>query len=235
LQLFPAETEPDVATDIRVLHEDEAILIVHKPAPLPMHASGRFHRNTLQNLLNLAYAPKYPRPVHRLDSNTTGLVLFARTRHFCRTLQRQFIDGTVDKRYLVRAMGHPEQDQFVAESPISCDPEIMGTRTIDQENGLAARTDFTVLERSADGTSLLEAKLGTGRTNQIRIHLWDLGHPVVGDPAYLLDRKIGSTQTLSLEDPPMQLHAWKLSFVHPLTSDRIAFESARPPWSEVRA
>jgi len=235
LQRFPAETEPDVATGIRVLHEDEAILIVHKPAPLPMHASGRFHRNTLQNLLNLAYAPKYPRPVHRLDSNTTGLVLFARTRHFCRTLQRQFIDGTVDKRYLVRAMGHPEQDQFVAESPISCDPEIMGTRTIDQENGLAARTDFTVLERSADGTSLLEAKLGTGRTNQIRIHLWDLGHPVVGDPAYLLDRKIGSTQTLSLEDPPMQLHAWKLSFVHPLTSDRILFESARPPWSEVRA
>lgn len=235
LQLFPAETEPDVATDIRVLHEDEAILIVHKPAPLPMHASGRFHRNTLQNLLNLAYAPKYPRPVHRLDSNTTGLVLFARTRHFCRTLQRQFIDGTVDKRYLVRAMGHPEQDQFVAESAISCDPEIMGTRTIDQENGLAARTDFTVLERSADGTSLLEAKLGTGRTNQIRIHLWDLGHPVVGDPAYLLDREIGSTQTLSLEDPPMQLHAWKLSFVHPLTSDRIAFESARPPWSEVLA
>ncbi len=235
LQLFPAETEPDVATDIRVLHEDEAILIVHKPAPLPMHASGRFHRNTLQNLLNLAYAPKYPRPVHRLDSNTTGLVLFARTRHFCRTLQRQFIDGTVDKRYLVRAMGHPEQDRFVAESPISCDPEIMGTRTIDQENGLAARTDFTVLERSADGTSLLEAKLGTGRTNQIRIHLWDLGHPVVGDPAYLLDREIGRTQTLSLKDPPMQLHAWKLSFVHPLTSDRIAFESARPPWSEVRA
>ncbi len=234
LQIFPAAKEPDVATGIQILHEDDAILVVHKPAPLPMHSGGRFHRNTLQNLLNLAYAPRFPRPVHRLDSNTTGLVLFARTRQFCRMLQCQFIDGTVDKRYLVRVLGHPEKDSFVAESAISHDSGAMGTRTIDDENGLSARTDFTVLGLYADGTSLLEAKLGTGRTNQIRIHLWELGHPVVGDPAYLLDRKIGKTQTLSLADPPMQLHAWKLSFVHPLTGEPISFESPRPPWSEVQ-
>jgi len=233
LQLFPAEIEPEVSAEIRILHEDDAILIVQKPAPLPMHASGRFHRNTLQNLLNPAYAPKFPRPVHRLDANTTGLVLFARTRHFCRLLQRQFIEGKVEKTYLVRAQGHPVQDVFFSEAAISCEPEAMGTRTIDEENGLAARTDFVVIGRCTDGTTLLEAKLGTGRTNQIRIHLWQLGHPVIGDLAYLSDQKIGHTQTLALGDPPLQLHAWKLSFNHPLTSDRVTFESAAPSWSQM--
>jgi len=231
VQTFPADVEPSVSANIRVLHEDEAILLVHKPAPLPMHASGRFHRNTLQSILNEVYAPKYPRPAHRLDSNTTGLVLFARTRHFSRVLQQQFIHGTVDKRYLVRAQGHPAQDVFFSESAISSEPDVMGTRKVD-EDGLASRTDFTVIERCADGTSLLEAKLGTGRTNQIRIHLWELGMPVVGDPAYLADRKIGDTQTLKPEDPPLQLHAWKLSFDHPGTGKRMEFETERPQWAE---
>ncbi len=233
VQIFPPDVEPPVSADIRVLHEDEAILLVHKPAPLPMHASGRFHRNTLQYILNEAYAPKYPRPVHRLDSNTTGLVLFARTRHFSRVLQRQFIEGTVDKRYLVRAQGHPGQDVFFSESAISSEPDVMGTRTIDEENGLASRTDFTVIQRCADGTSLLEAKLGTGRTNQIRLHLWELGMPVVGDPAYLPDRKIGDTQTLTPDDAPLQLHAWKLTFRHPLSGEVMAFETERPQWASL--
>ncbi|HEX7260935.1 MAG TPA: sulfurtransferase, partial [Luteolibacter sp.] len=231
IQIFPPAVEPDVSADIRVLHEDEAILVVHKPAPLPMHASGRFHRNTLQHILNSVYAPKYPRPVHRLDANTTGLVIFARTRHFCRLLQRQFLDGAVDKRYLVRALGHPEQDAFFSEAPISAEPDVLGTRGIDELDGLPSRTDFKVLERRADGTTLLEAKLGTGRTNQIRVHLWQLGFPVAGDPAYLPDGKIGDTQTLDPEAPPLQLHAWKLSFVHPMNGASMTFETERPQWS----
>jgi len=231
VQIFPPDVEPPVSADIRILHEDEAILLVHKPAPLPMHASGRFHRNTLQALLNEVYAPKYPRPVHRLDANTTGLVLFARTRHFSRVLQQQFIEGTVDKRYLVRSLGHPAEDVFFSEAPISAEPEALGTRGIDEENGLFSRTDFRVMERCADGTSLLEVKLGTGRTNQIRVHLWQLGHPVVGDQAYLPGRQIGSTQTLTPGDPPLQLHAWKLSFVNPASGERMDFETARPDWA----
>ena len=230
LQIFPPSVEPPVSAEIRVLYEDAAILLVHKPAPLPMHASGRFHRNTLQHILNQVYAPKFPRPVHRLDSNTTGLVLFARTRHFCRLLQRQFLDGEVDKRYLVRATGHPPQDQFFSDAPISNEPDVMGTRGIDEINGLASRTDFQVIERSADGSTLLEAKLGTGRTNQIRVHLWHLGFPVVGDPAYLPDGKMGDRQTLDLDSPPLQLHAWKLSFRHPSSGESMAFEAAPPAW-----
>ena len=231
VQIFPPNVEPPVCADIQVLHEDEAILVVRKPAPLPMHASGRFHRNTLQHLLNQVYAPKYPRPVHRLDANTTGLVVFARTRHFCRLLQRQFLEGAVDKRYLVRALGRPAQDAFYSEAPISSEPDVMGTRVIDEIDGLPSRTDFQVLERCEDGTTLLEAKLGTGRTNQIRIHLWQLGYPVAGDPAYLPDQRIGDTQTLDPEAPPLQLHAWKLSFQHPLSGAVMNFETERPAWS----
>jgi UPF0176 protein len=231
VQIFPPAVEPPVSADIRVVHEDEAILVVHKPAPLPMHASGRFHRNTLQHLLNEVYAPKYPRPVHRLDSNTSGLVVFARTRHFCRLLQGQFLEGAVDKRYLVRVAGHPPEDAFFSEAPISSEPDVLGTRVIDEAAGLPSRTDFQVLERSEDGTSLLEAKLATGRTNQIRIHLWQLGWPVVGDPAYLPDQRKGDSQTLDLDAPPMQLHAWKLAFDHPLRGERMTFQTELPAWA----
>ncbi len=231
IQVFPPAVEPPISAEIRILHEDEAILVVNKPAPLPMHASGRFHRNTLQHILNEVYAPKYPRPVHRLDANTTGLVVFARTRHFCRLLQNQFLEGSVRKRYLVRATGHPPRDEFFSEASISSLPDVMGTRSVDEINGLASRTDFRVIERCTDGTSLLEALLGTGRTNQIRVHLWQLGFPVVGDPAYLPGGKIGDKQTLEVDSPPLQLHAWKLSFRHPSSGETMEFEAGRPAWS----
>ena len=225
VQVFPSAAEPPVATDIRLLHEDESLIVVRKPAPLPMHPSGRFNRNTLQHILNLAYAPERPRPVHRLDANTTGLVLFARTRQCCRLLQLQFLAGTVEKRYLVRVGGHPPEDRFFSTAAIASAPGSLGTHAIDETNGRAARTDFEVVQRRADGTSLLEARLATGRTNQIRVHLWHLGFPVLGDPAYLADRAIGDTQTLDPTAPPLHLHAWRLAFQHPLTGERMEFEA----------
>jgi UPF0176 protein len=108
---------------------------------------------------------------------------------------------------------------------------VLGTRVVDEVEGLPSRTDFTVIERCADGTALLEAKLATGRTNQIRVHLWQLGFPVAGDPAYLPEGKSGDTQTLAPDSPPLQLHAWKLSFRHPRTGEKMEFETARPGWS----
>ncbi|MES2475438.1 MAG: sulfurtransferase [Verrucomicrobiota bacterium] len=231
LQVFPPDTEPPVSADIRVVHEDEAILVVNKPAPLPMHASGRFHRNTLQHILNEVYHPRYPRPVHRLDANTSGLVVFTRTRHFCRLLQRQFLEGEVEKIYQVRVCGHPAENAFFSEAPLSAKAGVLGTREIDEVDGLPSRTDFQVIERCADGTSLLEARLGTGRTNQIRVHLWQLGLPVVGDPAYLADGLTGDTQTLDLTSPPLQLHAWKLKFRHPRSDEAIEFEAPLPDWA----
>ncbi len=231
LQIFPLEVEPRVATDIRILYEDAALIVVGKPAPLPMHPSGRFRRNTLQHLLNLAYAPVTVRPVHRLDANTTGLVLLGKTRECCRLMQRQWMVGAVEKAYLVRVAGHPVDDVFFSDARISARPSVLGTTFIDEAGGRVSRTDFQVVERRDDGTSLLEARLGTGRTNQIRVHLWDLGHPVVGDPAYLAERLLGDTQTLDVDAPPLQLHAWSLAFCHPFSGERLHFTAVRPTWA----
>ncbi len=227
LQIFPPEVEPEVAKGIRILWDDEAVVVIEKPAPLPMHASGRYHRNTLQHLLNQVYEPKFLRPVHRLDANTRGLVLFARTRHYCRLLQRQFLEGRVEKIYRVRVQGHPVWEEKVCESAISAEPSGPGGRVVD-EDGLAARTDFKVIERCAEGTALLEARLGSGRTNQIRVHLWEMGYPVAGDPCYLPGGKMGDKQTLDVGDPPMELEAWKLVFTHPVSGETMEFENGTP-------
>jgi UPF0176 protein len=222
------EQEPDVNFGVRILHEDEALVVLEKPAPLPVHSCGRYNRNTLQYLLEKVYAPQVPHPAHRLDANTSGLLLVSRTRHFAGLLQPQFADGKVQKKYLAKVYGHPREDRFLCELPLSEQTRQAGARFAD-ENGLSARTEFQVLERLADGTSLLEVQPITGRTNQIRIHLWELGFPIVGEQLYLPNKQLGAVQTGAVEDPPLCLHARSLSFIHPLTRERVCFESS-PNW-----
>jgi len=233
LHKFRDVIEPDVDPRVEILHEDEALIVLNKPAPLPMHEGGRFHRNTLQHLLNEVYRPQKPRPAHRLDANTTGVVLVARTRHFAGRLQPQFARGTVEKRYLVRVQGWPAEDAFHCEVPISGESGRLGARTVDQDSGLASRTEFRVRSRGADGTALLEARPLTGRTNQIRIHLWHLGLPVCGDAVYLPGGKMGDTQTLAVDDPPLCLHAWRIKCAHPLTGRPVEFTAPPPGWAEL--
>ncbi len=229
--LLPGNVEPEVNAAIRILHEDEALIVVDKPAPLPMHPSGRFNRNTLQYFLGQAYLPQRPRPAHRLDASTTGVVVWTRTRHFAKLLQPQFTSGKVAKIYLVRTIGQPAEDRFSCEAPISAGPGAIGSRQIDEEDGLEARTDFLVLSRLADGTALLEATPRTGRTNQIRVHLWQLGLPVCGDPAYLPGQVHGSTMTPTPGGLPLCLHSWKISLLHPLTREPAHFEAPPPDWA----
>lgn len=228
----PATIEPEVSTDVVIRYEDEAFVIVDKPAPLPVHPSGRYNRNTLQHWMRELYHPENPRPVHRLDSNTTGLTLWARTRHFAGRLQEQFKNGTVDKRYLARVIGHPEANEFACDAPIRSTPGPLGSRGVDEEDGRASLTKFRVLSRDPDGNSLLEAQPITGRTNQIRVHLWELGYPIVGDPVYLAGKTLGDTQTLGTEDEPLCLHAWRLGFEHPLSGKRVSFQARSPSWLE---
>ena len=206
--LYPATTEPDVNAEIEILFEDNSLVIVNKPAPLPMHPSGRFNRNSLLSILNEVYAPEILKPAHRLDANTSGVVVFSRTRQIAARVQPQFENRTARKKYLARVLGHPDPDRFRSDTPISTKATQAGLRVPDPD-GLASTTEFTVLSRNDDGTSLLEVQPLTGRTNQIRLHLWDLGFPIVGDPAYLPDGKLGETQTLSINDPPLCLHAWE--------------------------
>ncbi len=232
LHKFPDLTEPDVNGRVQLLHEDEALVVLNKPAPLPMHPGGRFNRNTLQWLLAEVYHPQKPQAAHRLDANTTGVVLVARTRHFAGLLQPQFQRGEVEKTYLVRVHGHPPEDRFACDLPISAEPGAVGSREVDEANGQAARTEFVVLRRDTDGTSLLEARPLTGRTNQIRVHLWHLGLPVCGDPVYRAGGQLGTVQTLAVGAPPLCLHSWRLKFRHPLSRELVEFSAPPPAWAE---
>jgi len=230
LHRHPQMIEPDVASDITVLHEDEALVVLNKPAPLPMHAGGRYTRNTLQHALDTVYRPQKLRPAHRLDANTTGLVIAARNYHFAGRLQKQFAGGQVEKTYLVRVHGHPAQDEFRCDAPIGKEPSASGLREVDEQNGGEATTLFKVLERSHDGTSLLEARPLTGRTNQIRIHCATLCFAIVGDAAYHLG-DAAPRLTKEIDEPPLCLHAWQISFTHPASGERVSFTAPPPDWA----
>jgi UPF0176 protein len=231
LHRFPETSEPEVNAAIKVLYEDEAIVVINKPAPLPIHPSGRFNRNTLQSILNTVYHPQKLRPVHRLDANTTGVVIFARTRHYSRLLHPQFAAENVSKRYLARIQGVPPECEFACDAPIGIETTQLGARTI-EEQGAAARTEFRVLHQFAGGASLVEARPITGRTNQIRVHLWHLGWPICGEQTYLRNQQLGDTQTHQVSDPPLCLHSLSICFNHPLTGDEVTFECDPPPWAK---
>ncbi|WP_437224812.1 sulfurtransferase [Planctomicrobium sp. SH661] len=229
--LSPASIEPDVNGAIEILHEDDALVVVNKPAPLPCHPSGRFNRNTLQWILNEVYSPLKLRPPHRLDANTTGVVVLCKTRTMTQKVHAQFEAGTVEKFYLARVQGLVPWENCRCEAPISAEPTECGGRSI-CENGLPSHTVFERLHQFEDGTTLVRAQPITGRTNQIRVHLWHLGFPVVGDPLYLPEQQMGQTQTHATGGT-MCLHAASLKIVHPLTGEEVTYQAPTPAWAEV--
>ncbi len=229
--LFPDTVEPDVNADLNLLHEDDALVVINKPAPLPMHPCGRFNRNTLIHIINVWYRPQKLRLAHRLDANTTGVVIFSRTRKVAGMVQPQFTSNGVQKVYLTRVAGRPAWTETVCDAPLSAYSLKSGARETVVEQGLPAKTRFKVIDYDADDeVATLEAHPLTGRTNQIRIHLWHLGHPIIGDPTYVAGRRITARQTLAVDDPPLNLHAWQISLTHPDTGQPVTYTAPPPNW-----
>lgn len=226
--LLPQTTEPDVNADIKVVYEDDVVIGIQKSAPLPMHACGRFNRNSLTYIVNELYQGEQIRICHRLDANTSGIVVCCRKKSASRKIQPQFEENTVKKVYLAEVSGFPDADSFHSDAPISAKPDQAGSRTV-AADGLEAYTEFEVIKR-LENTTLLRCVPKTGRTNQIRVHLWDLNLPIVGDPLYLPNGKLGESQTLDVDAEPMRLHAKRIELKHPVNNEPLVLEAEDPGW-----
>lgn len=223
--------EPIVNGAVRVVYEDECLLVLHKPAPLPVHPCGRFNRNTLTHILDCVYGKAETKLVHRLDAATSGLMVVARSSEVAKLFHSQFLSREVEKTYLARVRGHPTWDFYNCRLPISRRPSVQGSRSLDQL-GLQALTEFSIHSRLDDGTSVVRAVLRTGRTNQIRLHLSLLGFPIIGDTLYsdaeLQERTAGEIQFSWGTTEALELLAYRLKFWHPFLSCQMEFQDALP-------
>ena len=207
--------------DLSIVHEDDDVLVVDKPAGLVVHPGSGNWSGTMLNAL-LHHAPALAALaraglVHRLDKDTSGLLVVAKNEAAQASLVRQLQARTVKRSYLALARGKIEREGVV-DAPVGRHPKSR-TRMAVVASGKPAVTHYRVKKRFAAHT-LLECDLETGRTHQIRVHLASIGHPIEGDPVYA-----GRGEALL---PRQALHAWKLAFAHPRSGKTLRFES-KPP------
>lgn len=221
---------PDAAEDIAlaIVHEDADILVIDKPAGLVVHPGSGNWAGTLLNAL-LHHAPalsQIPRAgiVHRLDKETSGLLVVAKTLEAQTDLVRQLQARTVKRHYLALVHGKVAHEGTV-DAPIGRHPTQRVKMAVVAE-GREARTHYRVLERFAEAT-LLECRLETGRTHQIRVHMASIGHPLVGDPTYGKRSAVRAGSPLAAF-PRQALHAFRLALMHPRTRTEIAWEAPLP-------
>ncbi len=215
------------AIPVPIVYQDAHLIVIDKPAGLVVHPAPGHPTGTLVNALLDQIAPagaaasERPGIVHRLDKDTSGLMVVARDESTLAHLAEQMKEHSTIKRYLALVEGHMPVPEGVIEAPIGRDPRQRQRMALVSvvSGGREARTRFRVL-RELRGRSLLELQLETGRTHQIRVHLAAVGHPVVGDPTY------GRPQAPL---PPRQfLHAVHLEFEHPVTGAWLTFDAPLP-------
>jgi 23S rRNA pseudouridine1911/1915/1917 synthase len=236
------EQAPD--GELTVIYEDEFVFAIDKPAGVPVHPTARYHKSTVIKRLEAARPDERVSLGHRLDRETSGVLVCSRSPAMDRALKKAFMRrDAVEKRYLAITWGVPEERTFRVELPLELDK---GSRTnvkmrvAAPGEGLAAATRFEVLEVRTKGDrtyALLACDLETGRQHQIRAHLAAIGTPIVGDKLYAFDegfftRDVDGEATdedrAALEIPRHALHAARLALDHPATGERLVIEAPLP-------
>lgn len=222
--------EGDRGVPVAVVYEDPSVIVIDKPAGMVVHPGAGAPDATLVHGL-LARYPELgsvgdtdrPGIVHRLDAGTSGLLVVARTDDAYRALVDQLASRSVARGYSALALGSVEGDSGVVDAPVGRS-EADRTRMAVSQRGREARTRYTVVRRFAQPApcTLLECRLETGRTHQIRVHLAAIGHPIVGDDRY------GGTRPAFPVGRPF-LHAGHLGFSHPVSGEQLEFRSPLPP------
>ncbi len=227
----PAEPRPE-DIPLSVVFEDEHIIVIDKPAglvvhPAPGHLSGTLVNALLHHCPTLEGIGGVARPgiVHRLDQDTSGLMVVAKTEAAMRTLAKEFSShANIRKTYLALVHGTPVPAEGRVENLIGRCPWDRKKMAVVEKNGKTAVTNYST--RSAGRISLVECVIETGRTHQIRVHMASLGHPIVGDALY---GRPGWDRQLDPVPARQMLHAWKLELKHPVTRAPLAFEAPLPP------
>jgi len=233
----PAPAEPPVPRHFEVLYEDADVLALDKPAGLPMHTTAKFWKNTLVALLRERYPDEKMEIAHRIDRETSGVLLVARHHQAASWLKTAFARRTVSKQYLALVKGQPPDDGVI-DMPIRLLDSPTHLMMGPAPDGLPAVTRFRVVQRFADYAQC-EASPETGRQHQIRVHLAAIGHPIVGDKLYgggeplfmrACDEGLTPELLAAFDNLPRHaLHAHRLTFPHPTTRQNMTVESPLPP------
>jgi 23S rRNA pseudouridine1911/1915/1917 synthase len=230
----PAHNE---AQDIplKILFEDEHLLVVDKPSGLVVHPAAGNLDGTLVNALlhhcrgSLSGIGGVARPgiVHRIDKDTSGLLVVAKTDVSHEGLAKQFAAHSIDRRYLALVSGVPKTAAGTIDAPLARSP-VNRKKIAIASRGKRAVTHWKRLKLLGEA-ALVECRLETGRTHQVRVHMASIGHPLLGDPVYGRSGKAHSKILKELQFHRQALHAAELGFVHPVTKHRMSFSSPMPP------
>lgn len=241
----PKPPPPEVQAEdlpLDIVYEDDAVIVVNKPAGMVTHPAYGNYTGTLVNgllfhteQLSRERGDDRPGIMHRLDKDTSGLLLVAKTAQAHQFLARQFADHSIDREYQAIAWGRFDPPQGIVDAPLARHPSDRKKMAV-VEGGKQAVTEYTTIEDFGP-LSLVRLKLRTGRTHQIRVHLSHMKHPIFGDPTYggrrihygsVTGRYKSFINGLLQLLPRQALHARTLGFVHPTTRERVHFESALP-------